>query len=775
MNAILSKIKADITSRPLVSILIIITVAASATLLTMAVATLMNITGPYDKSFEALNGAHLWLYFNRDRIRARDIEWIEQLPGVAESTGVQYSVQSRVRIKDIRVLSSLRVIPVETPQVNRLLIQKGRYLAPRQPEIVANEDFNYFYQLGLGDPVGVTGSDGKEMALPAVGLAYNPMWDTYRNVQPPYLYLSEETLRDLFPDEKEWEWSIGLRLADPEAAGEILSLIENKLRPETVDKHTDWRDVRTSAIFESQLNFIFLAAFSFFAVLATILVIASSISSIILSQFRQIGMLKAIGFTPQQVLLLYLGQYLVLSWLGCLVGLGLGALLAPLALDNIAVSLNTTAQTPLDLRLVALVFAVISGVVIATCLGASYRGARVNIIKAIATGAEAPPRKPFWGVRLAGQLGLPMIMIMGLEDIFAKPWRSCLTGLNLTLGVIGIVFGLTLNETLTAYKADPTMLGIVYDAIVTREETSDGRTQYLLQTAPGVEAFYGEHLVDVETLTKEEFQVRAVEGNLAAFPVQILEGRFFRPNTQEAIAGRGLLDWLGLAVGDEITVVLDDKLSRAVTWQIVGEYTENSNAGQMLMVSLPAVARSIKHIKPTTYYLELSPDTDIAALKHYLEPSRQPDLTLTPVGEAIPWSIFYLQLAIFVLAIILIGIAMINVFNTSLLAIQEKLKVMGILKTLGMTPGQVVAMVNTTAGFLGLGAVLLGVPLGLAFTKGTLTFLSANFGVGTVDISLNFLYIILLIPAMIIVSIAGSFIPGLRAATLTIVDVLRRD
>ena len=100
---------------------------------------------------------------------------------------------------------------------------------------------------------------------------------------------------------------------------------------------------------------------------------------------------------------------------------------------------------------------------------------------------------------------------------------------------------------------------------------------------------------------------------------------------------------------------------------------------------------------------------------------------------------------------------------------------MGILKTLGMTPSQVVAMVNTTAGFLGLGAVLLGIPLGLAFTKGVLTFLSANFGVGTVDISLNFVYIILLIPAMIMVSIAGSFVPGLRAATLTIVDVLRRE
>jgi putative ABC transport system permease protein len=341
--------------------------------------------------------------------------------------------------------------------------------------------------------------------------------------------------------------------------------------------------------------------------------------------------------------------------------------------------------------------------------------------------------------------------------------------------VVGIVFGLTLNETLTAYKADPSLVGIVYDAVVTREETSDGRTQYLLQTAPGVEAFYGEHLLDVETSRGETFQVRAVEGNLAAFPLRLYQGRFFRPNTAEAIAGQGLLDWLGLAVGDEITVVIDDKVNRKVTWRIVGQYAETSNAGQMLMVSLPTVARSIKHLKPTTYYLKLSPEAEIKALKHYLEPDRRADLTLTSVKEAIPWSIFYLQLAIFVLALILIGIAMINVFNTSLLAIQEKLRVVGILKTLGMTPGQVVAMVNTTAGFLGVVAVILGIPLGLAFTKGILTLLSANFGFGEVTITLNLIYISLLLPAMIIASIAGSLIPGLRAATLTIVDVLRRE
>jgi putative ABC transport system permease protein len=197
----------------------------------------------------------------------------------------------------------------------------------------------------------------------------------------------------------------------------------------------------------------------------------------------------------------------------------------------------------------------------------------------------------------------------------------------------------------------------------------------------------------------------------------------------------------------------------------------------MLMVSLPTAGRFVRPLKPATYYLKLNPAADIAGLKQNLEPNqRHADLTLTLITEAIPWSIVYLQLAIFVLALILIGIALINVFNSSLLAVQEKLRMVGVLKTLGMTPGQVVTMINAGAGFLGLLAALLGIPLGLIFTKLLLNMLATSFGLGgQVNITLNSLYALLLVPLMVLISMAGSFIPGRRAARLTIVNVLRRE
>jgi putative ABC transport system permease protein len=775
MNAIFQKIKADLISQPLISTLIIITIIAASTLLTLALATLLNLSEPYNRSFEALNGAHVWLYFDREQLQPRDIEHIAALPNVVESTDPQYSTKVRVKIHDTRVWVSLRVIPLEQPEINRLLIQSGHYLTPGQEAVLAARDLKDLYNLETGDQISVTRADGKEVELPVVGLAYNPIWDTYRNTQPPYLYVTEKTMRTLFPNDDIWEWSMGLRLANPNAVDDVVKQVEGLLRGDALVGHTDWREVRRAANFGAQINFIFLGAFSSFAILAAMLVIASSIGSSVLSQFRQIGILKAIGFTQNQVLMLYLGRYWILGLIGTPVGLLIGIVLAPLPLRNVASSLSTTFKPPFNPWIIIGVVLTILGVVLIATFRAALKGAKANIIKAIATGAEAPKKQAFWGTNLVYRLALPMPITLGIGEVFAKPLRSFMTGLNLTLGVIGIVFGLTLNETLETYREQPALLGIVYDAVITREQFSDRKTRHMLRKAPGVEAFYSEYLVDVKVPQGQVFQVRAVEGETAAFPFKIAKGRFFRPNTYEAIAGRGLLDWLDISIGDQIMVTLKEMEHQSITWQIVGQYPEPVNNGEMLMTSWSTVERLIRPDQPRTYYLKLAPDADTVQLKHYLEPRADADLNLVLRGKALPDAVTYLQLAIFALAGILIGIAIVNIFNTSWLAVQEKLRVVGVLKTLGMTPKQVTKMINVSAGFLALLASGVGIPLGYTLTKGLLASLATTYGFGKVNVAFDILYIPVLILAMELVSVFGSLIPGQRAAQLPIVKVLRNE
>jgi putative ABC transport system permease protein len=131
-------------------------------------------------------------------------------------------------------------------------------------------------------------------------------------------------------------------------------------------------------------------------------------------------------------------------------------------------------------------------------------------------------------------------------------------------------------------------------------------------------------------------------------------------------------------------------------------------------------------------------------------------------------------LAIFALSAILVAIALVNVFNTSLLAVQEKLRAVGVLKTLGMTPGQVIAMINTTAGVLGTIAVGVGLPMGLLLTRTMLANLSSSYGLGRVHFSFSPLYFLILPPLMVAVSVLGSLFPARRAARHPIVNVLRK-
>ncbi len=799
MRAVWTKIKADLTHRPMVSLLILLTIAASATLLTLATATLTNMSAPYDTSFHELNAAHVWLFFDRQVASRGDISRIEALPGITASTGLRPYVLSRVRLGDNAVWVSLRAEPADRPTVNRLLITAGEGLpagpAAGQHVCVLGKELDDLYAIEIGQAARVTRADGREVALPIVGLAYNPMWDTYRTSQPPYVYVSEATLRELFPDEESWGWSLGLRLADPNAVTSLVAQVEELLGAGAVTGYTDWRDVKRAAAFGAQINFIFLGAFSGFAILATVLVIASSIGSIVLSQFRQIGILKTLGFTRDQILWLYLGQYLLLTAIGVALGLIAGSALAPLPLKSVAASLSTAYRPPLSPLLIATVLGITTGVVAVAVLGAAKRGAETPIVLAITGGAEpVHPRRPArWGT--PGGLAMPIVVSLGVQEIFSRPLRSLLTGVNLTLGVMGIAFGLTLANTLDGYRANPALLGIVYDAAATRYRMSDRQAQQLLSRSPGVEAVYSEYQVEAEAMAPPSpgrtFSVRAVEGELDAFPFPITEGRCFDPDRYEAIAGRGLLDWLGLEVGDTLTVTFREgagpavgpavgrevgrEAGRPVSWQIVGQYTEPADMGQVMMVSGSLVSRWVKGVEPASYFLKLAPDHDPGALRAHLADRSREDLNVVFVDQTLPDAVRTLQLAIYGLATILIGIALINVFNTSLLSTREKVRVIGILKTVGMTPLQVVAMVNVNAACLGLMAAAIGAPLGFVFTRAVLRWLAHAYGFGPIHVLLDARAALLLVPLMLLVSLAGSALPSLQAARASIVEVIAHE
>jgi len=774
MFAVLRKIKADLFNRPLATFLTTLTIFASAALLTLTATTISSMAGVYERSFDELNGAHLWLYFDRDQASRSDVTRVESLPGVIASTGLQMSQVSRVELGSEKIIVSLRQVGSQQPGVNALRIIAGRYLSLEDERgVLVDKHLAEQFRIQPGDTIRVSTPSGYE-PLQVVGLAFNPTWDIYRTVQPPYLYTLDKTFQSLFPDRTAWDWSVGLRLADRNAVTETLTEAQAVTRGKAIQDHTDWRDVREAFLFETQLNTLFLTTFGLFALIAAALIMTNSISGAVLAQFRDIGVLKALGFTGEQVVAVYVGQHLAIGLAGGLLGIVVGVALAPVPLGALARSLSVTPHPQFaPILLVGVLIAVLIVVLVSTIVPARH-GARVNTIQAITTGYELPTAKPSRLAAVARAARLPLPVVMGAKDAFSRRGRATLTLVSLLMGVVSLVFSFELNAMLNTYMRDPSLAGLVYDAWATRDSISDSSARRTLAQAPGVKAMLAHVMAKAKTIDGKEFRVHAEEGDLSQFPYKMEAGRLLDTTAEgEAMIGIGLQNWLGLKVGDTLRVTVNDKRA-PVEWRVVGVYREPSDNGQLAIVSLRTLHRIDSAAEPDTYFLRLTPGADPQALRDYLKRHAGESLGLAIVNVQL-LNLYYFKLTMLALSVALSAIALVSVFNSAVLNMRERMSEVGTYKTLGMTPKQVVVMVLASGGTLGALAGVIGVPLGVALAQIILTIMGRVLGFGSFDMRPDWAALIL--PALVAVGVGllGSAVPGRWAARLNVVQVLQYE
>jgi putative ABC transport system permease protein len=123
-------------------------------------------------------------------------------------------------------------------------------------------------------------------------------------------------------------------------------------------------------------------------------------------------------------------------------------------------------------------------------------------------------------------------------------------------------------------------------------------------------------------------------------------------------------------------------------------------------------------------------------------------------------------------------IALASVFNTMLLNTRERRPDVAILKTLGMTPRQVLVMVASTACAVGLVAGLLGVPAGVAVHRGLLAKLGDFSGNDLPPIAFDVFNPALLTAlglAGLAFALIGSLLPAYWAARAGVAEVLHTE
>jgi putative ABC transport system permease protein len=428
----------------------------------------------------------------------------------------------------------------------------------------------------------------------------------------------------------------------------------------------------------------------------------------------------------------------------------------------------------------------------------ALRAGRMPTVQALVVGRSPQAGGGQRAQRLTSRLPLPRAMSLGLAQPFARPARAVLVGAAVLFGVVSATFAVGLETGFAKYLDTSTAgFGVASEIVEPTADVgqawglyspNDPRRPHLdaakvaaaLADTPGTKAAFGWGESGATIVGAppggEPPTVYAVAGDLSWTHMEMLSGRWFS-GPGEAVVGDKLATTVGIHVGDTVTVVQQNKQLPlkvvGINFDIgAGDYTVMTDAATFTDAGLAP------HIEQ--FNVELASNVDQSGW------STSAAAALTPLDASVrPHSdggknlvMIIMGTLVATLTLMLVAVAALGVLSTVVQDTRERAHDLGIFKALGMTPKQTIAMVLTSVTLTGLIAGLIGVPLGVAVEKATLTPMGNAIG-RHLPPSVTHTYTAeLLIPLLaggIVIALLGALLPASWAARTRTATALRTE
>jgi putative ABC transport system permease protein len=697
-------------------------VIAIATMMAVAAAvvagSLMVVSNaPFDHAFAEQNGAHITAEFDPAKAGAEQLGATGKLDGVTASAGPYPTTILRATDSSGRRPPAMTLVGRTGPRaaVDDLDLTAGRW-ARKPGEIVLSSAYQ-----GPAFKVGDTlTADGTTLTV--VGFATSAsrtadVWATPAQVralaakdapvssQMLYRFDSAGSKGDIAADRKK------LLAAVP--SGALLGT-------------QSYLDTKRSADQGAAPTIPFLVAFGVLGIVMSVIIVGSVISGAVGTGLRRIGILKAIGFTPREVVRAYVAQALIPASVGIALGVVLGNLLAVPLLDDTEQAYGTASLSVawwVDVVVPAGALLVVGLAAVVPAL----RAGRLRTVEAIAVGRAPRTGRGQWAHRAAGRLPLPRAVTYGLASPFAHPVRTLAMLLAVVFGTIAATFAVGLTSSLNEVSAvqDPEDRAAV--TVITGGATVAGgehvpapgtpepvpadpaKVSAAIKAQPGTDSYYG--------LGQQDATVAGVTGTVRATLYQgdstrgghaMISGHWLTGAGQVVVPGR-FLDTTGTEVGDTVRVTVGKETA---TLRIVGEAFDTSGDDLEIQANLADFPAT----RPQLFLVDVKPGVTAVAYAEKLAALIEPlgaDAMATSPSER-DNLVFLLNAMAVLLTLMLVCVAGLGVLNSVVLDTRERVHDLGVCKALGMSPRQTVSLVLASVAGIGVLGGLVGVPAGYA-------------------------------------------------------------
>ena len=694
----------------------------------VAGALIVAANAPFDRAFAQQHGAHLTAQFDPAKASTAQLEATGKQADVTASAGPYPATTIQPVDSSGRRMPTLTLVGRSGPQaaVDDLDLKSGRWAA-KPGEIVLAASFSG-PAFGVGSTLKASdAADGPTLTVVGFALSVSRTADAWAapaqiralastdsplTTQMVYRFDSAGTDEQITDGRR--------RLAAAVPSGALLGS-QSSL------------DTKRAADQGAAPTIPFLIAFGILGIVMSVIIVGSVTSGAVGSSLRRIGILKAIGFTPREVVRAYVARALIPAAVGIGAGVVLGNLLAVPLLDDTEQAYGT-ASLSVAWWVDVVVPAAALVVVAVAALVPALRAGRLRTVEAIAVGRAPRPGRGQWAHRAAGRLPLPRAVTYGLASPFAHPVRTLAMLLAVAFGTVAATFAVGLTASLTA--------------VGEAQDPEDRAAVTVFAGGPAVGPGGGPRLEEgprreegkSETSTADPGRVRAaveaqegtascngraqadatVTGVTGSVPVSLYQGDS-RPGGYEMISGHwidgagqvvvatGFLERTGTKVGDTVRVTFEGD-TRSL--QIVGEAFDTQDDGMQIHASIADFAAA----EPQTFLIEVKPGVSPAAYAEKLASAVRPlggDAMANSPSEQDNF-ILILESMAALLTLMLVSVAGLGVLNSVVIDTRERGHDLGVCKALGMTPRQTVSLVLASVAGIGVLGGLVGVPAGFA-------------------------------------------------------------
>jgi putative ABC transport system permease protein len=658
---------------------------------------------------------------------------LRRLPNVVAAEGRSY-FQTRVWVGERRVKAAIIAAPSYRNQsVDVVSVVSGRPPAGLSVLSDVQNDKQGRFSGHAGSTIRIVGVGDRTMTVPVGGVARNLIGGQAAMGLDAVVLYSTPALLGQLGAETGYS-ALEFRLADTSkaAADETVAAARRYLKANTsFTGFSNLPELRKPGSYPGKELFDQLASimnvFTVLALLAGLVLISNTMTTLIGEQRREIGMMKAIGGTRRQIRRVYLRTALLLGAAGSVLGVLLGLVVANAVVRFFGSSFFAISPG-FEVSLPVVVASIVVGLVAPplAALPAIRRGSRIPVREGL---EEVPSLRGGQVVldRMLRRLSfLPRTAQIGVRSVTRRGRRSLTTVAQIALAVGTLLAVLALIDSVTTTTNavwNQARWDIELNTVVGTQ--LDAQANLIIRSTPGV-ARAQPTLTNLIKFQGKDAFLNGYRGR-PLFETPISHGRWFSPNeaatrARVAVIASNLARTTGTHAGDRVTLQTG---AGPKSFRVVGVTSTQWNNGTAFYVPLQTM-QALLGIDTVNSYLIETASADHGAIDRTT--TRLED-RLTAAGYGIGTQVKYsgqranvsqnkaISTAIGVLGLLIVAISMVGLVNAITMSVLERTREIGVLRCIGARAREIRRIFAAEGLAVSLAGWLFGIPVGYGLAR----------------------------------------------------------